>query len=100
MDYEFTKESWEDMAENIHNAVLNCCDAEDIWDAMHFGLGHIVWEDGNYRRSDIQFCLDDYEVALGEEEYSEVSLRWAKLSLEMLKLLPEYKQEWWDEDGE
>ena len=42
MEYEFTKENWEEMAENIHNAVLNCCDAEDIWDAMHFGLGHMV----------------------------------------------------------
>jgi len=29
--------------------------------AMHFGAAHIVWEDENFERYRVQFCLDNYE---------------------------------------
>lgn len=94
----YTKQDWENMAITIYLSIEENCPDDDITNALSWSFAHIVWEDGNYRPEDIQWCLDEY--AANEDkylsEYSEEALKWTELSLKLLQQLPEYKQEWWE----
>lgn len=93
-----TEEEWMQKADAIYNHVMKNCDAEDIWDVMHFGLAHIVWEDGNYQPHHIRLCISDYEDKVAEGKYSKEALDWTLWSLNQLLLLPEYNPEWYNYD--
>lgn len=30
-------------------------------DAMHYGAAHVVWDDENFEREHVQWCLDNFE---------------------------------------
>lgn len=50
--------------------------------AMHFGPGHIVWEDENFESENIQWCIDNagtYRGDLTDEEVASVVKSLARL---------------------
>ena len=80
---------WESEANKIYNLVMDICDSEDIYNVMHFSVGHIVWEDGNFESCHIQWCLEN----ISDEKYTLYSdcIEWVIWSLKGLLLLPKYE---------
>ena len=54
------------------------------WSAMHFGPGHIVWEDENFDSP--EWCLENFEKY--KRDYSDEELEGVRWSLEELAKLP------------
>lgn len=55
--------------------------------AMHFGPAHIVWEDENFERHHIQWCLDHFADAATNTQHSAEELDAVRQSLvDMLRL--------------
>lgn len=69
--------------------------------AMHYGPAHIVWDDENFERTHIQWCLDNF-CKNDEKYYSAEELEAVKNSLlDLLKLPDEILEaEPEDYDGE
>jgi hypothetical protein len=67
--------------------------------AMKFGPGHIVWEDENFDRESIQWCLENFNDY--RWDYSDKELEPVRKSLEELLKLPDSILDTPDEyDGE
>lgn len=59
-----------------------------MYEAMHFGPAHIVWEDENFNRESVQFCLDNFDKY--KRDFDEDSMKSVRASLEdLLKLTDE-----------
>ena len=54
---------------------------------MHFGPAHIVWEDENFGRENVQWCLDACDERQGD--FTPEELAAVRASLEELLLLPD-----------
>jgi hypothetical protein len=54
---------------------------------LHYGPSHIVWEDENFNRESVQWCLDNFEKYAND--YVEDDLGVVKWSLEELLKLPD-----------
>lgn len=83
------------LAEKIYSDILDLADLYDlyseVYEAMHWKLAHIVWEDGNYLRGDIESCIEDCKQ--NRDNVDEVVVSFVLLSLQLLKRLPEFTQE-------
>lgn len=54
--------------------------------AMHYGSAHIVWDDENFERHHVQYCLDNFEK---NPEHTDVESEAVRASLEALLELPD-----------
>lgn len=62
----------------------------DPFSAMHFGPAHIVWEDENFGRDSVQWCLDEFEHYRGEACERDDVAAIVRRSLEELLALPDH----------
>lgn len=88
---------WPKQIAEIYNKYLDIAGES----AMHYGSAHIVWEDENFERHQIQWCLDNF--CKNDEKYHSLEeLETVKQSLlELLKLSDEVlESEPEDYDGE
>lgn len=54
--------------------------------AMHCGAAHIVWDDENFEREHIQWCLDNFEENKREDNIEEENEAVKKSLIELLEL--------------
>lgn len=47
--------------------------------AMHFGPAHIVWEDENFGRGNVQWCIDHFDEHRGDHGEKELAAVMASL---------------------
>lgn len=55
--------------------------------ALHYGPAHIVWDDENFDRESVQWCLDHFHEYC--EDYPDAELQVVKDSLTALLALPD-----------
>lgn len=41
--------------------------------AMHYGPAHVVWDDENFEREHVQWCLDHFDEYRGDHEEAELA---------------------------
>ena len=54
--------------------------------AMHFGAAHIVWEDENFERKHVQWCLDHFKEYKREDSTEEENKAVKQSLIELLAL--------------
>lgn len=74
---------WSAQVADIHDRALKLAGES----ALHYGPAHIVWDDENFEREDVQWCLDHFDEHRGD--HSEDELAAVKTSLEELLALPD-----------
>ena len=83
------------LAGKIYSGIIDLADLHglysEVYEAMHWKLAHIVWEDGNYLRRDLESCIDDCKE--NKDNIDEVVVSFVLLSLQLLMKLPEFTQE-------
>ena len=58
---------------------------------MHYGPAHIVWDDENFERHNVQWCLDHFDEYKGD--HGETELAAVRQSLLDLLALPDRERE-------
>jgi hypothetical protein len=56
------------------------------YEAMHYGAAHIIWDDENFERENIQWCLDNFEKYKREESTENQNKAVKNSLIELLKL--------------
>jgi hypothetical protein len=70
--------------------------------AMHFGPAHVVWEDENFERESVQWCLDHFDEYAREDHIPEEHAAVRQSLIELLALpddiLDPFADVDWDSD--
>lgn len=75
---------WSKQVKEIYNKYLDVAGE----DAMHYGAAHIIWDDENFEREHVQWCLDNFDK-YKREDSSEIENEAVKQSLIDLLKLPD-----------
>jgi hypothetical protein len=76
-----------ELMEAIYDQAVAKLDGDDC--PMEHSFAHIVWGDGNYRNSDIEYCLKAYSDPDFQGKYTQEQMDIVKWSLEEALKIPE-----------
>jgi hypothetical protein len=73
---------WSKPVKDIYNKYINIAGES----AMHYGAAHIVWDDENFEREHIKWCLDNFEIGKREDSTDEENKATKQSLIDLLEL--------------